>query len=443
MVTKPIAVSDPVSVVGTVAVATLGCRVNSVESAQILQQFSNQGWKKVAFEQPADLYVINTCTVTGEADRQARQMVRRVIRSNPKAKVVVTGCYAQINAAACAAIPGVDYVIGNAHKLNLPSVLFAPKETRKQQVQVDFPSSEPGFPTESLTEVERSRALVQVQLGCDQSCTFCIIHTARGPSRSQLQSRILKQVQRLVSKGFQEIVLCGIDLGDYRSSDQGDLVALLQQILQLDGDFRIRLGSIDPIHLSDGLCQLMAEQARLCPHLHVSLQSGNNLILKRMKRRYDRLWVDRRLRQFRSLVPDLLVSADIMTGFPTETDEQFQDTLQMVVEYGIAYPHTFCFSPRPGTPAAKIPKQVDKVIARHRAALIREAGMENLVARLALCPGRIGQVLVERSGMEGIARGRMANYLPVRLSTVVVAKSLLKVAITGFTGQYLIAESLT
>ncbi len=422
--------------------ATLGCRVNSFESAHIMQQFSYHGWQKVPFDQTADLYIINTCTVTGEADRQARQMVRRAIRCNPQARVVVTGCYAQIDVDACAAIPGVDHVVGNTRKLDMHTVLYGPVDTR-QQIHVDFPDSDLGLAADLLTDCERSRALVQIQQGCDQSCTFCIIHTARGPSHSQRQDRILNQIRSLVAKDFHEIVLCGIDLGDFQSEDRGDLVLLLRQILQLEGEFRIRLGSIDPAHLSDNLCQLMQEEPRVCPHLHVSLQSGNSLILKRMKRRYDRALVDRRLQQFRAAVPDLLLSADVMTGFPTETDELYQDTLQMVIEHGIVYPHTFCFSPRPGTPAARIPNQVDKACAKTRAAKIRQAGMENLTAQLGLYPGHICQVLVEQTAGDGIAKGRLANYLPVHLSTSAKPKSLVRVEITGFTDQYLIAESLT
>ncbi len=416
--------------------ATLGCRVNSFESAFILQQFCHQGWRKVAFDQQADLYVINTCTVTAEADRQARQMVRRAIRRNPQATVVVTGCYAQMDPDACASIPGVDHVVGNVHKLNLPALLSDPVSTSRQPGQLPDPDIR--FAYDRLAAVDRSRALVQIQQGCDQSCTFCIIHTARGPSHSQQPHHILDQVRNLLDRGFQEIVFCGIDLGDY----QGGLVALLRRVLELEGEFRVRLGSIDPVHLGEDLCQLMAGQPRLCPQLHVSLQSGNNVILKRMKRRYGRSLVDCRLRQFRTMVPDLLLSADIMTGFPTETEAHFQDTLQMIVEHGIVYPHTFCFSPRPGTPAANIPKQVDKVIAKQRAALIREAGANNLAAHLPLYLGRVCQMLVEQVGRDGTARGRLANYLPVRLSSAAAIRSLQAVKISGFTGQYLIAESL-
>ncbi len=401
-----------------VALTTLGCKVNAFESEIIASAFGDADWCVVDKRDVADLYVINTCTVTAEADRQARQEVRRAVRRNPQALIVVTGCYAQTNPQACATIPGVDFVIGNDRKLDIHSLLPQLQRGELPQVSVgdvDAHVSLPDAIVDGLTG--HSRAFVQVQQGCDQGCTFCVIHVARGRSRSLPPTLIRRQAERLVLNGYRELVICGVDLGAYGEDLGPDyrLPDLLREIIAIEGDYRVRLSSIDPAHLDDRLLDLLATEAKLCPHVHISLQSGNTLILKRMKRRYTAEQAYERIRALRRRLPDVVLSADLMVGFPTEDAAAFEDTVVMVQELEIAFPHVFPFSARAGTPAARIPRQVPHDERRRRAARLREVGAAVRDRLLARRCGGGGRVLVEDGGRPpaGYRRARAVDYVPV------------------------------
>lgn len=409
-----------------VGLATLGCKVNTFESELIAEALQTDAWTVVPHTEIADLYVINTCTVTREADRQARQVVRKLVKQNPEALVVVTGCYAQIDPSACAAIPGVDLVLGNDRKLDVHTLLPALKRGELPKVLVGDLDQHVSLPSELLTHFEaQTRAFVQIQQGCNQGCTFCIIHVARGPSRSLPLTLIKRQVQKLVLSGYAEIVVCGVDLGSYgedfgSTSAEVNLVVLLNELLALEHDaqnpFRIRLSSIDPAHISNELIELMASNARLVPHLHLSLQSGNDLILKRMKRRYGAQLVRDRITRLRRVVPQLVMSADVMVGFPTETAAQFEDTWQLLEELEIAFPHVFSYSERDGTPAARIPaaKQVPVVERKARNQQLRERA---LTIQARVLRARVGQqawVLPENRLLgDEVRLARAEDYLPV------------------------------
>jgi len=353
-----------------IATTTLGCKINAYESRMIESAFmdlpvaeptsggqaaASARWARVQSSDDADVHVINTCTVTAEADRQARQAVRKLIRRNPQAVIVVTGCYAQMSPDACADIPGVDFVVGNDRKLELHKLLPLLESGRLDRVQVGDLDEHVSLPNDILTGFDgRTRAFVQVQQGCDQGCTFCIIHRARGPSRSLPATLIRRQVERLVMNGYGEIVLCGVDLGSWgldlqrgqngpATSRLADLIKLLNDI---NGRFRIRLSSIDPVHLDAALIESMAASERVCPHIHLSMQSGSTLILKRMKRRATRDLIDQRIESAREQIPGLTLSADIMTGFPTETDAHFAESMDAVKSLDIAWPHVFPYSER-------------------------------------------------------------------------------------------------
>lgn len=345
-----------------VAFPSFGCKVNTFETEFIAQNLTTASYQRVGASDSADLYIINTCTVTAEADRQARQLIRKLVRKSPKAWIVVTGCYAQMDAEACANIPGVDLVVGNSEKLDIPNLLDDLYQGRLPPILLRDIDQEISLPDQLLTGFEgRSRGFVQIQQGCDQGCTFCIIHVARGPNRSFSPQSIKRQCERLILNGYGELVLCGVDAGSYGSDFEGGmpgLGALLKSVLSLPGDFRIRLSSIDPVHISDEFIDLMAQSPRFCSQLHLSLQSASSLILKRMKRRASRELIYDRIAALREAVPDLVLSADILVGFPTETDEHFADTLTAIDELEIAYPHVFPYSAREGTPAARIPNQV-------------------------------------------------------------------------------------
>lgn len=435
----------------TVAVRTLGCKVNVYESEQILAGLLSTGeWVRPGPGASSDLYVINSCTVTRTADRQTRQEIRRCVRDNPNAWVVVTGCYAQMDPSAVAEVSGVDLVVGNDLKLRIPELLPRLESGRLPRVltggEVD---GLVGLPDPLLSGFEeRTRAFIQVQQGCDQGCTFCIIHKARGASRSLPASAILRQIRRLADAGYGEFVLCGVDLGSYgtdaASEDVDDLVSLLQRILAIGGDFRLRLGSLDPVHITPALVRLMADESRICPHLHVSMQSAHTLILKRMKRRYDRRRLYDAVLGARSWVTDLVVGADVMAGFPTEDDGHFRATLDAIEDLGISFAHVFPYSERPGTPAARIPRQVPRDVRTSRAACLREAADRVLERTLHGWSGRTGAVLLERVDRESRqARGRLENYLPV----VMTARGAKRgdwcaVKITGNDGRCLHGEML-
>lgn len=412
----------------TAAIETLGCKVNAFESELIGESLKASGWHMLESGQPADLYVINTCTVTREADRQARQTVRRLIRRNPDALVVVTGCYAQMEGETCGRIPGVDLVLGNDRKLDLADYLPRLEQGRLPKVLVGDLNEHVSLPDQLITGFEgKTRAFVQVQQGCNQGCMFCIIHRARGPSRSLPMTLVQRQVERLVINGYREIVICGVDLGSYGEDlpatpdrRRPDLVSLLRLIAAQEDDFRIRLSSIDPAHIDDALIELLASHPKLCPHLHISLQSGNTRVLKRMRRRYTAEHVYERVARLREAIPGLVLSADVMTGFPTETEAQHDDTRRMLRDLEIAYPHVFPYSEREGTPAARIPadRQVPVPVRKQRAGELRQVGRQIRAGVLHRRLGAPVRALVEGrlNGDAGPWGGRGADYLPVSLA---------------------------
>lgn len=435
----------------------MGCKVNSFETELMAQKVTANQYTRVNSADKADLHILNTCTVTAEADRQARQYVRRAIKSNPNAWIVVTGCYAQMDPEACAAIPGVDLVVGNSQKLDIPSLLDDLYQGNLPPILHRDIDKEISLPEELLQGFdEHSRAFVQIQQGCDQGCTFCIIHTARGPNRSFSPEMIKRQCERLILNGYQEIVLCGVDIGSYGSDfseHQINLVHLLNIIMEISGIFRIRLSSIDPIHISDELVSVLARNPRICPQLHLSLQSANTLILKRMKRRATREVIYQRIEKLRQAIPDLVLSADILVGFPTETEAQFKETLQAIEELEIPYPHVFSYSARSGTPAARIPRQVPMKIRKRRAKLAREAG-ERVWHRVAhRLIGKTLEIVPERaaereSNGAPMGYGRSVYYYPVEYaplpSTADQVTSgqmpMTKVNITGVGDRQLLGE---
>ncbi len=438
----------------TVGITTLGCKVNAYESELIGETLKTDDWAIVPNTDKADLYLINTCTVTREADRQARQEVRKVVKRNPEALVVVTGCYAQMDPQACADIPGVDLVLGNDRKLDMHKLLPELEQGKLPAVMVGDLDQHVSLPDQLLAGYEAyTRAFVQIQQGCDQGCTFCIIHVARGPSRSLAPSLIKRQVQRLVLNGYPEIVICGVDLGSYGDDlnlpgESFDLVDLLQELLQLECDannpFRIRLSSIDPHHISDRLIELWAKEPRICPHMHLSLQSGSTLILKRMKRRYDAEHVRERIAKLRAVMPELVISADVMVGFPTETQAQFQETLQMVQDIEVAFPHVFSYSERDGTPAANIPmaKQVPVAERKDRNARLRQSAKPLQAALRARRVGQTAWVLPEKKAKkDGFFMCRSEDYLPCLVPEQGVTQGQwLSVDYTDVDGEYLLGK---
>ncbi len=386
---------------------TFGCRLNTYESEVMREQATAAGLE--------DVLIVNSCAVTGEAVRQTRQAIRRARRENPDRRIVVTGCAAQTEAQTFAGMDEVDLVIGNGDKLKpeaYRNLTFGLELDDKVQVNDIMSVRETaGHLIDGLDG--RARAFVQVQNGCDHRCTFCIIPYGRGPSRSVPMGVVVDQIKKLVDNGYREVVLTGVDITSYGPDLPGTptLGTLTQQILRHVPDLpRLRISSIDSIEADAALHEAIAGDTRLMPHLHLSLQSGDDMILKRMKRRHSRQDTLDFVAQVRKARPDMVFGADIIAGFPTETDEMFANSLAIVAEAGLTYLHVFPYSKREGTPAAKIPNQVPKAVAKDRAAQLRAAGEEQFQK---LCAARVGQVetvLVEREGV-----GRTEQFVPVML----------------------------
>jgi len=401
----------------SVDVVTFGCRLNVVESEVIRRAAEGQ-----------DAVVVNTCAVTAEAVRQAKQTIRRIRREQPQRPIVVTGCAAQAGPQAFAAMPEVDRVLGNEEKLD------ARAWAGGERVAVgDIMAARAMTPRRVDALQGHTRAFVQVQNGCDHRCTFCIIPFGRGNSRSLPVADVLAQVRALTGRGYREVVLTGVDITGYEAGG-ARLGALVQQILREVPDVkRLRLSSLDSVEADDDLMDALAEEPRLMPHLHLSLQAGDDMILKRMKRRHSRRDAIDFCARVRRLRPDVVFGADIIAGFPTETEAMFARSRDLVDECGLTQLHVFPFSPRPGTPAARMP-QLDRAIVKERAQRLRRKGEAALARHFDAQVGHSCLVLTERGGI-----GRTEQFMPVRLSSPVEAGVFLDLAIAGHDGRQLLA----
>jgi threonylcarbamoyladenosine tRNA methylthiotransferase MtaB len=417
----------------TLDVVTFGCRLNAYES---------EAMRRVAMAAGLDdAVIVNTCAVTGEAVRQARQAIRRLRRERPHARIVVTGCAAQTEPATFAAMGEVDRVVGNGDKLEAAAwagtraALDGDRSDGKLAV-TDIMAARETAPHLIDGIDGRVRAFVQVQNGCDHRCTFCIIPYGRGPSRSVPMGAVVAQVRRLVDNGHREVVLTGVDITSYGGDLPGApaLGRLVKQILKHVPDLdRLRLSSIDSVEADADLIDALAEEPRLMPHLHLSLQAGDDIILKRMKRRHLRADAVAFCERVRRLRPDVAFGADVIAGFPTETEDMFARSLDLVDDCGLAHLHVFPFSPRAGTPAARMP-QVARPIVKERARRLREKGAAALARRLAGEVGARRQVLAENGRV-----GRTGQFMPVRLTTPAAPGTILDVTIAGHDGRQLLA----
>jgi len=407
----------------TVEVLTFGCRLNAYESEVM------RGHAAAL----TDTIIVNTCAVTGEAERQARQAIRKLARERPDARIVVTGCAAQIDPAKWSALPNVDRVLGNEDKLKPESWLVgAPSAVS------DIMAARETAPHLVTEFAGRARAFVQVQQGCDHRCTFCIIPFGRGPNRSVPVGTIVEQVRALVASGYREVVLTGVDIASYGADLPGrpTLGQMTRRMLALVPELpRLRLSSIDPAAIDDDIWRLLETEPRLMPHLHLSLQAGSDMILKRMKRRH--LTGDARavIERARVLRPGIAIGADLIAGFPTETDELFAETLAFVTETDLPFLHVFPYSERPGTPAARMPA-IPKPDRKARAALLRSAGQRSAERFYAAQFGQVVSLLTETGDT-----GHSEHFAPVRLSAPVAAGRLIPARVTGATLDGLLAEA--
>jgi threonylcarbamoyladenosine tRNA methylthiotransferase MtaB len=425
----------------SVSLITLGCRLNTAESEAMRARAGEAGFGQDGQQQ---LLIVNTCAVTEEAVRQARKAIRRAARENPHARIVVTGCAAQIEPETFADMDEVSLVLGNAEKADAgvwarlkASNSFGQAEAPAEKLLLtDIMTARAVAPHMAGAFREHTRAFLQVQNGCDHRCTFCIIPFGRGPSRSRAMGEVVDEVKRLVDQGVKEVVLTGVDLTSFGGDLPGGpkLGDLVRMILRHAPDLpRLRLSSIDAIELDDRLKDAIASEARLMPHLHLSLQHGDDIILKRMKRRHGREEAIRLCAELRALRPDITFGADLIAGFPTEDEAMFARSIDLIGECGLAFLHAFPFSPRPGTPAARMP-QLPRELVRDRAARLREAGDAARVRHLSHLVGHEQVILTERGDT-----GHSEGFAPVAFSHPIAPGRIVTARITGHDGRRLFA----
>lgn len=415
-------------------VITFGCRLNTYESEIMRREAGKAGLERAI--------LVNTCAVTGEAVRQARQAIRRARRENPKARIIVTGCAAQTEKNTFASMPEVDLVLGNEEKLRAESYAAIPDfgVSSEEKLRVNDIMSVTETAPQLVDHIDgHVRAFLQVQNGCDHRCTFCIIPFGRGNSRSVPMGAVVDQARRLVEAGYRELVLTGVDATSYGADLPGRpaLGALAKALLKQVPDIeRLRLSSIDSIEVDRDLLDLIAGEPRFMPHLHLSLQHGDDMILKRMKRRHSAADALAFCREARRLRPGMAFGADMIAGFPTETEEMALNAARHAEECGIAQLHVFPYSPRPGTPAARMP-QLDRSLVKERAARLRAVGERLSAEHLQNMIGTRQRVLVEMNGMAHTENFTLAA------APGLAARSLLDVLVTGHNGRHLIIEPLT
>jgi len=408
-----------------IAFYTLGCKSNQFDEAMMKQKLEKEGVDFVPFNSLADIYIINTCTVTGKTDYQSRQAIRNAVRKiqNSKlktqnSKVIVTGCYAQVNQEAIKAIPGVSLVIGNQEKERIEKYISELPQNRKVIFQVgDILNAQRFNFVEIKSFWNRTRAFVKIQDGCNSRCSYCIVPYARGQNRSLEMEKVKEQVEELIKRGYNEVVLTGVHLGTYGEdfSDGTNLTFLLQRLEEIKENFRIRLSSIEPLEISDELIDTIATSKKICPHLHIPLQSGDDEILKKMNRNYTTILFKELLDKLIRIIPKLNIGTDVIVGFPGETEEQFQKTYEFVKGLPFGYLHVFPYSRRPATPAASFQEQVSSLHIKERSSFLRDLGEKKKIEFRTKFIGKRLSVLVEgkRDKETGLYRGFSENYIPV------------------------------
>jgi threonylcarbamoyladenosine tRNA methylthiotransferase MtaB len=405
----------------TISIATLGCKVNQFESEGLMSTLEQKGYRIVPFSEGADITIINTCTVTHRADFQSRQMVRRAFRSNPQSLIIVTGCYSQVEPEAIEKIEGVRYLLGNKEKEQIPELLPRIQKGEFPRIQVSDIQKETVFLYHPLYSFHHhTRAFLKIQDGCNARCSYCIVPYARGPSRSLPPDQAIGHLKVLKGKGFKEVVLTGIHTGAYgRDLDPPfSLERLLRELEEEETPDRIRLSSIEPMDFSPGFISLLSQSKKVCPHLHIPIQSGEDEILKRMNRDYDRSFLSDLIQELHRSIPGLAIGADVIVGFPGETEEQFKYTCEWIESLPFSYLHVFPFSKRKGTPASTFPYQVDEKKIKKRAEKMRQLGRRKRQAFYRQFLHQELNVLVEdrREKETGRWKGLSRNYIPVLLA---------------------------
>ena len=395
-----------------VALHTLGCKLNFSETSTIGNQFLMNGFSVVDMNDKADVYVFNTCTVTENAEKECRQLVRKVLRNNPNAYVIVTGCYAQLRADEISAIDGVDAVLGSNEKFEIFSLI---KEFSKNELSCIYvsPNDELNkFGFASSTDADsRTRAYFKIQDGCDYKCTFCTIPLARGKSRSMEPDLVVEEFAKLVRQGYKEIILTGVNVGDYGKSFDLSFYDLLKKLVSVEGEFRIRISSIEPNLLTDEIIDLTAESDKICNHFHIPLQSGCNSILKSMQRRYTVEDYRNVISKAKNRIPDLGIGVDVIVGYPGESEKEFMDTYNFLLNMPISYLHVFTYSERPETKAITLQNSVDPAERKRRNKMLRILSDKKKNYFYNQMIGKNLDVLFESCDEDNNMKGFSSNYV--------------------------------
>lgn len=398
----------------TVALHTLGCKLNFSETSTIGNEFLKNGYSIVDFKDKADIYVFNTCTVTENAEKECRQLVRRALRNNPDAYVIVTGCYAQLRPEEISAIDGVDAVLGSNEKFEIFSLL---KDFNKKDLSCIYVSPNDDlnyFGKASSTDADtRTRAYLKIQDGCDYKCSFCTIPLARGKSRSMDAVSVESEFRKLLDEGYKEIILTGVNVGDYGKNVGTDFYSLLKRLTNINGNFRIRISSIEPNLLNDDIIKLTTSSNKICKHFHIPLQSGSNNILKSMQRRYNADYYRELILKLKNAIPDIGIGVDVIVGYPGESEKEFLETYNFLLDLPISYLHVFTYSERPDTKAISLQNTVEVNERRRRNNMLRILSekkknkfyMENI--------GKDLEVLFESEVTDGFVKGFSSNYIRV------------------------------
>ena len=392
-----------------VAITTLGCKTNQFESAAMNEQFQKAGYSVVPFSESADIYVVNSCTVTAKTDAETRRLIRRARRMNPQARIIATGCYAQVAPGDLERMPEVDSVFGNREKQDITQLVEA-GESRVSDIAAERTSG----PLKLESFAEHTRAFLQAQNGCNSFCAYCIVPYARGRSRSVPLEDVLEGVRNLATNGYQEVVLTGIHLGAY-GLDLATRSSLTELVRRIDSEHlvpRLRIGSVEPNELSDELLAVMAQSRIICPHLHLPLQSGSDNVLSRMGRNYTTVFFQELMSRINASLPDAFIGADVIAGFPGESEDEFSETLRLVKALPFSDLHVFPFSRRPGTKAADLPDQVAAYVIKERAEKLRKVAMEKKKLFLKRFVEKELRVLVQGyDDKKGLCRGLSRNYI--------------------------------
>lgn len=396
----------------SVAFHTLGCKLNFAETSTIGRQLMNHGFVKVGFEQAAEVYVINTCSVTENADRECRAVVRKALKQNPDAFIAVIGCYAQLKPHEIASIEGVDVVLGATEKFNLPHYLDS--FSKKQRAEIhSCEVEEANLFVPSYSSEDRTRAFLKVQDGCDYSCTYCTIPMARGASRSDTIEHVVSQARKIAASGVQEIVLTGVNIGDFGAGTRGNFYSLIKALDEVEGIERFRISSIEPNLLSDEIIEFVSASKRFVPHFHIPLQSGSDTILKQMRRRYLSELYRNRVEKIKSLMPHACIGVDVIVGFPGETETEFRETYEFLNALDISYLHVFTYSERDHTEAAGFKNAVPVNERKQRNRMLRILSQKKLQTFYRNHLGETHRVMFETENKNGRLHGFTENYIKV------------------------------